>query len=40
MVTLVVLWVDRLGRNYENVGGAIREFMKRGVIIPRQSRGY
>src|ERR1700722_15650335 len=31
--TLVVRWVDRLGRNYEDVCGAIREFMKRGVII-------
>jgi DNA invertase Pin-like site-specific DNA recombinase len=31
--TLVVRWVDRLGRNYRDVCGAIREFMRRGVII-------
>jgi putative DNA-invertase from lambdoid prophage Rac len=31
--TLVVRWVDRLGRNYEDVCGAVREFMRRGVII-------
>jgi putative DNA-invertase from lambdoid prophage Rac len=31
--TLVVRWVDRLGRNYEDVCGAIREFMRRGVVI-------
>jgi DNA invertase Pin-like site-specific DNA recombinase len=31
--TLVVRWVDRLGRNYEDVSDAIREFMRRGVII-------
>ena len=30
---LVVRWVDRLGRNYEDVSETIREFMKRGVII-------
>lgn len=31
--TLVVRWVDRLGRNYADVTGVIREFMERGVII-------
>lgn len=31
--TLVVRWVDRLGRNYLDVTEAIREFMGRGVII-------
>ena len=31
--TLVVRWVDRLGRNYEDVTAAIREFMARGVVV-------
>src|SRR5215207_5748152 len=31
--TLVVRWVDRLGRNYSDVCDAIREFMRRGVVI-------
>jgi putative DNA-invertase from lambdoid prophage Rac len=31
--TLVVRWVDRLGRNYIDVVDTIREFMRRGVII-------
>jgi putative DNA-invertase from lambdoid prophage Rac len=31
--TLVVRWVDRLGRNYRDVCGSIREFMQRGVVI-------
>jgi putative DNA-invertase from lambdoid prophage Rac len=30
---LVVRWVDRLGRNYEDVCDVIREFMRRGVVI-------
>lgn len=30
---LVVRWVDRLGRNYQDVTDIIREFMRRGVII-------
>lgn len=30
---LAVRWVDRLGRNYEDVSETIREFMRRGVII-------
>ena len=29
--TLVVRWVDRLGRNYQDVCDTIREFMRRGV---------
>jgi putative DNA-invertase from lambdoid prophage Rac len=31
--TLVVRWIDRLGRNYTDVVDTIREFMRRGVII-------
>ncbi|CDX49841.1 Recombinase [Mesorhizobium plurifarium] len=31
--TLVVRWVDRLGRNYQDVCDVIREFMRRGVTI-------
>jgi putative DNA-invertase from lambdoid prophage Rac len=31
--TLVVRWVDRLGRNYEDVTDTIREFMRRGVVV-------
>src|SRR5262249_42707053 len=31
--TLVVRWVDRLGRNYQDLCGTIREFMRRGVVI-------
>jgi len=31
--TLVVRWVDRLGRNYEDVTETIRTLMQRGVII-------
>ncbi|TMV08533.1 recombinase family protein [Ruegeria sediminis] len=31
--TLVVRWVDRLGRNYADVTETIRHFMKKGVII-------
>lgn len=30
---LIVRWVDRLGRNYEDVTGTIRELMRRGVTI-------
>jgi len=30
---LVVRWVDRLGRNYQDVVDTIREFMRRGVTI-------
>lgn len=31
--TLVVRWVDRLGRNYRDVTDAIRHFIRQGVII-------
>lgn len=31
--TLVVRWVDRLGRNYQDVCDNIRLFMQRGVIV-------
>lgn len=31
--TLVVRWVDRLGRNYHDVTDTIRHFMREGVII-------
>jgi putative DNA-invertase from lambdoid prophage Rac len=31
--TLVVRWVDRLGRNYGDVCDNIREFMRRGVTV-------
>jgi DNA invertase Pin-like site-specific DNA recombinase len=31
--TLVVRWVDRLGRNYEDVTETIRVLMQRGVVI-------
>ncbi|MCE0504134.1 recombinase family protein [Roseivivax sp. GX 12232] len=31
--TLVVRWVDRLGRDYQDVTDTIREFMRRGVVI-------
>lgn len=31
--TLVVRWVDRLGRNYKDVCQTIREFMDRGVVV-------
>ncbi len=31
--TLVVRWVDRLGRDYRDVSDTIREFMRRGVVV-------
>lgn len=31
--TLVVRWVDRLGRNYRDVCDTIEDFMRRGVVI-------
>lgn len=31
--TLVVRWVDRLGRNYADVTSSIRELLARGVVI-------
>jgi putative DNA-invertase from lambdoid prophage Rac len=31
--TLVVRWVNRLGRNYDDITEVIREFIRRGVIV-------
>ncbi|MBR7652956.1 recombinase family protein [Brucella oryzae] len=31
--TLVVRWVDRLGRNYQDVTDTVRHFMRQGVIV-------
>lgn len=31
--TLVVRWVDRLGRNYRDVTDTLREFLRRGVTV-------
>lgn len=31
--TLVVRWVDRLGRNYADVTDVIRQFMREGVVV-------
>jgi DNA invertase Pin-like site-specific DNA recombinase len=31
--TLVVRWVDRLGRNYQDVTDTIRQFMREGVVV-------
>lgn len=31
--TLVVRWVDRLGRNYQDVTDTIRAFMRQGVVV-------
>lgn len=31
--TLLVRWVDRLGRDYEDVSDTIRDFMRRGVVV-------
>ena len=30
---LVVRWVDRLGRNYQDVTDTIRSFMRQGVVV-------
>ncbi|MEJ1157367.1 recombinase family protein [Prosthecomicrobium sp. N25] len=30
---LVVRWLDRLGRNYEDVKGTVEDLMRRGVIV-------
>jgi putative DNA-invertase from lambdoid prophage Rac len=38
--TLVVRWVDRLGRNYDDVCDTIREFMRRGVVIRTVINGF
>lgn len=31
--TLLVRWVDRLGRDYRDVSDTIRDFMRRGVVV-------
>ena len=31
--TLVVRWIDRLGRNYQDVTQSVRRFMDMGVIV-------
>lgn len=31
--TLVVRWIDRLGRNYQDVSDNIRHFMRNGVVV-------
>lgn len=31
--TLVVRWVDRLGRRYDDITDAIRHFMRQGVVV-------
>lgn len=31
--TLIVRWLDRLGRNYQDVTETVREFMAQGVVI-------
>jgi putative DNA-invertase from lambdoid prophage Rac len=38
--TLVVRWLDRLGRNYDDVCDTIREFMKRGVVVRTVINGF
>jgi putative DNA-invertase from lambdoid prophage Rac len=38
--TLVVRWVDGLGRNYEDVCDTIRQFMRRGVVIKTVINGF
>lgn len=38
--TLVVRWVDRLGRNFDDVVETIREFMKRGVVVKTVINGF
>lgn len=38
--TLIVRWVDRLGRNYDDVVETIQKFMKKGVIIRTVINGF
>ena len=38
--TLVVRWVDRLGRNYDDVVETIQRFIKKGVIIRTVINGF
>jgi putative DNA-invertase from lambdoid prophage Rac len=37
---LVVRWLDRLGRNYDDVCDTLREFLKRGVIVRTVINGF
>jgi putative DNA-invertase from lambdoid prophage Rac len=37
--TLVVRWIDRLGRNYKDVSDSVREFMRRGIVIRTVTNG-
>ena len=37
--TLVVRWVDRLGRDYRDVSDSIRHFMREGVVIKTVTNG-
>jgi putative DNA-invertase from lambdoid prophage Rac len=38
--TLVVRWVDRLGRNYDDVVETIQRFMEKGVVIRTVIKGF
>jgi putative DNA-invertase from lambdoid prophage Rac len=38
--TLVVRWLDRLGRNYDDVCDTLREFLKRGVVVRTVINGF
>ena len=38
--TLVVRWVDRLGRNYDDVVETIQKLMKKGVIVRTVINGF
>lgn len=38
--TLVVRWLDRLGRDYHDVTDALREFMGRGVVVRTVINGF
>lgn len=37
--TLVVRWVDRLGRSYQDVTDTIREFMRQGIVVRTMING-
>ncbi|WP_374307683.1 recombinase family protein [Methylocella sp.] len=37
--TLVVRWIDRLGRNYEDVTGTLRAMLAKGVIVKTVIQG-
>jgi putative DNA-invertase from lambdoid prophage Rac len=38
--TLVVRWLDRLGRSYDDVCDTLREFMRRGVVVRTVINGF